>query len=193
MRSTLLCSAIAMAVAGAAHGDLILVNGDFEVGLPTNGVGTGWTASHNDSAGGWRSSIGTDGDAGFILNSNGGSNDPTLSQTLVGLVIGETYEVAGYYASFHVNSAPNNDDDSFVVSIDDTAGFEAGPTGPRQYESFSFLFVAQSETSVLSIRGEANGSDNDFVVDDFSVVRVIPSPGTAALLALGGLGLRRRR
>src|SRR4029450_140448 len=79
-----------------ATGPELLANGGFSSVVPSNGPGNGWTSSDIDAGGGWRSSGGHTG-AGFILNSNGSSSNPTLTQTLTGLTPNVTYRVSGWY------------------------------------------------------------------------------------------------
>src|SRR5437867_2302686 len=63
----------------------LLTNGDFETSVPSNGGGGGWTSSHIDGSGGWRSPGGNPGGT-FILNEPGdAATDPTIQQSASGL------------------------------------------------------------------------------------------------------------
>src|SRR5687768_15652659 len=57
-------------------GPNVIANGGFDDFVPSGAFGGGWTTANVDSNGGWRS-----GPTRFILNSNGGSTDPTIAQT----------------------------------------------------------------------------------------------------------------
>src|SRR5437016_14648689 len=83
------------AAASQSFAQNLLINGDFELSVPNNGSGNGWTAFNNDGAGGWRSTGGNP-NGTFILNDNGNTTtNPTIEQTLSGLTVGAFYRVSG--------------------------------------------------------------------------------------------------
>lgn len=183
-----LFSLVALAVAPAAHGNL-LTNGTFDVFVPTNSPGGGWNSS--DVFNGWIASNGNPGPF-FGLNSGGAaSNDPTVFQTVDGLVVGEQYTIAGdYKVNLAEFGSPAN---SFAVLVDSVQVETFDPPGPIGFwGSFSVDFVATAESQVIGFAGEANGSDYDYGVDNLSV-SVVPEPAALGLLAIGSLGLLRRR
>src|SRR5689334_18448533 len=64
----------------------VLTNGSFDVEVPSNGTGGGWTSTIIDFQGGWRATGGNPG-ARFILNDSGQvATDPTLTQVITGLL-----------------------------------------------------------------------------------------------------------
>ena len=94
-----------------ARGPELLVNGNMNAVVPSNAFGNGWTSSNIDSAGGYVNNW-----YGFALNSNGGGTNPTLSQTISGLVSGVSYEIGGWVLRRdHYGSA--NASASFAASV----------------------------------------------------------------------------
>lgn len=185
-----LAATAVLALAGTASAQTI-VNGGFESAIPLNGTGGGWTSSGVDGAGGWRSNEGNPGGT-FILNSSGGSDDPTLEQIILGLTAGEQYVITGSYASAIVGTSPPLGS-SFAVDIDGQTiytGFSGAIGAWRSFESAAF--TATGTTATLRLRAEINGTDNDFKVDNFAI-RVVPTPGAMALLGAGALVVARRR
>lgn len=77
-----------------------IVNGNFDLEVPRTSFGNGWTGFSNDGAGGWRSSGGNPG--GFFILNDGGSSasDPSISQILTDLIVGQQYEITGDYANW---------------------------------------------------------------------------------------------
>lgn len=177
-------------LASVASADFI-VNGDFETFVPSNGTGGGWSSFHIDGAGGWRSTGGNLGGM-FILNDGGNpTTDPTISQTVSGLTAGRRYVLSGDYASVYINWAPSGATNSFEVLVGGILIFEGATTDLLDWTHFSAEFIASDETMDVVIRAEANGTDNDFMIDN--IMLDVPSSGSLALLGLSGLATLRRR
>ncbi|KAA0216720.1 MAG: hypothetical protein DYG94_13040 [Leptolyngbya sp. PLA3] len=180
-----------MALLATAASANFIVNGDFETSVPSNGTGGGWTSSHIDSAGGWRSSGGNLGGK-FILNDAGSSvSDPTIMQTVTGLTAGNRYLLSGDYASSMINNSPSGATNSFEVLVNGVVVFQGAPTNLHSWTHFEVEFFASDEALDIALRAEANGSDNDFEIDN--IVLDVPAAGTLTLIGLGGLTTLRRR
>ncbi|HKI91579.1 MAG TPA: hypothetical protein VJ986_04710, partial [Gaiellaceae bacterium] len=163
----------------AQYGPDLITNGDFSQAVPRNGSGGGWSSSNIDNAGGWQNG-GT-----FILNSNGSaSTDPTIEQTLSGLTPGATYLVEGnvqnVYPQYGDASTP-----SFGVYVngspiytatkaqlpagswhDTCAGSSASATHTF---CVTFSLDAGTTTATLALKGEQNGADASYAIDNISV------------------------
>lgn len=190
MRSSRVIGAVAAGLASVASANFI-VNGDFEASVPSNGTGGGWTTNHIDGAGGWRSTGGNLGGM-FILNDGGSSaTDPTIWQTVTGLTAGHRYVISGDYASSIVNHAPVGATNSFEVLVGGVVVFQGATTDLHAWTHFSAEFIASDEALDVTIRAEANGTDNDFQIDN--IMLEVPSSGTLTLLGLGVLTAARRR
>lgn len=168
-----------------------VVNGNFDLEVPRTSFGNGWTGFSNDGAGGWRSSGGNPG--GFFILNDGGSSasDPSISQILTDLIVGQQYEITGDYANWiATNTGP--DAASFAADINGIELF-TGPRGARNvWQPFSFTFVADADTATLRLRGEINGTDNDIAVDNIAI-SLVPTPGAVVLLGSAGILMMRRR
>ena len=176
---------LALALPAVAATELV-VNGGFDTD------GSGWVYNNLGTDGGWRAGIGNP-PGSFWLNHNGGpvggDPDPMLSQSLA-TSPGTSYTLSFEVAQYVINSgAP-----AFAVDIDGVqqASFTLGPT----WASHTLDFTAVSSSTLLSFRAEINGTDNDALLDNVSVM-VVPEPRTyalfgAGLLALAGLVSRRR-
>ncbi len=154
--------------------------------LVTNGTfdsnANGWTFFNVDGNGGYRSTGGNPG-GGFIINDAGAlGSDPTLQQSITGLIIGETYTVSGDYRMAHGSPASN----AFGVQIDGNL-FEFDLTS-FSFSSFSETFVATSTSALLVLTGERNGTDTDPMVDNISIVHTsaaVPEPTTFVFMGIG--------
>lgn len=186
MRTWITLTAVAIAMPALGQS---IVNGNFDLDVPRSGFGNGWTGFSNDGAGGWRSSGGNPGGF-FILNDNGNtSTDPSISQILTGLVVGQQYEITGTFANW-IAGASNGP--SFGADINGVELF-AGTRGTRGvWQPFSFTFVAAADTATLRLRAETNGTDNDFAVDNVAIT-LVPAPGAFGLLGAAGMLVTRRR
>jgi hypothetical protein len=183
-------ASLTAAVAGQAAAQT-LVNGGFDVQVPGGGASTGWTVSGVDGAGGWRGSGGNPG-AFFILNAGGAAgSDPSISQLITDLVVGQEYEVSGTYASWIIASSPANGR-SFAADIDGVELFTGTASTIGAWRPFSLTFIASAPSANLRLRAETNSTDNDFAVDSISVA-LVPSPGSLVLLGAGSVLVTRRR
>ncbi len=172
----------------------LVVNGNFEAGCVGNDA-PNWTAATVDGSGGCRTTGGNPAGS-FILNSNGDpATDPTISQTLVGLVLGQTYTITLDYQIAFVGGSLTN---AAGVSIDGHL-FQFNLFNDSTWRTFTTNFVYGGGSAVLALTGERNGSDNAPRVDNVDVNPVVagqvPEPGTFAMIGLGALviGVLRRR
>lgn len=176
---------LALALPAVAATELV-VNGGFDTD------GSGWVYNNLGTDGGWQAGRGNPPGA-FWINHNGGpvggDPDPMLSQSIT-TSAGASYSLTFDVVQYVINSgAP-----AFAVDIDgvEQASFTLGPT----WASHTLDFTAASSSTRLSFRAEINGTDNDALLDNVSVM-VVPEPRTyalfgAGLLALAGLVSRRR-
>ena len=201
-----LCAAFPVSAAEIAGG-----NGSFETNTFTNpgisninglwettaGSASGWTFSGTGrwfmqtNSGG--NNFGAPQDGQYYLNlALGGGGFPfSASATISGLTVGNTYNVE-FYASERIGIVGGT---SFLTSVDTTvpttltvteASLPAITSGYSNYvkQTLSFTATATSHTFTLSNAG--SGSGNGFLVDNFSVVPVVPvvvpdlPPGTLA-------------
>jgi len=188
----------ALACTMPAQADFV-VNGTFDNFVPRNGAGGGWTDINTDDGGGWQ----TGGNPGryYILNDSGGlGSDPTLSQTIAGLVPGATYTLTGDYRAVYA-FGDTGGVQAFGASIDGTFVFESPGLTDDLFHSFNVNFIAPASTVTLALAAERNGVDFDFGVDNISLNGVTatdtPEPGACALILASGLSggvlFRRRR
>ncbi len=148
-----------------AHGTNLILNGGFDSGV------FGWTATTIDPAGGWRSEGGNPGGM-FILNDVGAANsDPTLSQTLAQLAPGARYLLSGNFRGANQSNHPRGAI-SFAVDLEGVALFTGVASDTVSWRNFAVEFTATSPTVEIRLRGEINGTDNDFAIDNISVERL---------------------
>ncbi len=159
----------------------LVVNGDFSNSVPSNGTGGGWTSSHIDYVGGWHSTGGNPGGM-FILNDNGSAgSDPQIVQTITGLTPGAQYTLSGDYASWYITG--NN---GFGLDIDGSNVTKLNRTATKVWTPFSLTINAASTEMSIRFRAEIDGGDNDFAIDNISLVAV---PEPASIAAVSALGL----
>jgi hypothetical protein len=197
---TISLAAVALvACVNTAHADPVIVNGDFNAFVPSNGTGGGWTSANIDGNGGWRSTGGNPG-GNFIINQAGEvATDPALSQMVTGFTVGQMYRLAGDYAVFaSVFGNPNAL--YFAVDINGVNAAVFGrPVGEGVYGTFSVNFVANANAVLIAFRTETNGDDSSFRIDNVSVApSAVPEPATLLLFgtglsAVGGAVRKRRR
>lgn len=198
VRCTLAAGLLLASAAGAEAA--VIVNGDFDVTVPSNGTGGGWTSFNIDGAGGWRTATPAfvavnDFTNFFIINDAGQpGSDPTLQQTVTGLVIGETYRITGDYERAYPTFG-NGTLASFGVEIVELGLLNAfgSPAGGGS-APWSIVFTASQTEHLLRLTAERNGDDSSYAVDNIAISQV-PEPAAGGLLLLGLLGLwgARRR
>lgn len=190
MTFRLLLAVAALAITASAA---TITNGTFDNSC------AGWTGADLGSAG----CQGTGGNPGgfFILNAGGDPlSDPSVSQSVTGLVIGQSYRITGDLRAAFLAVPVNN---AFGAEIDGGL-FQFNLTTPVfDWRSFSFDFTYAGGTSVLRFTGERNGSDADIAIDNIAIAILpstgggnIPEPSTWLLLTTAsalGLVMRRRK
>ena len=183
-----------------------IVNGDFEIPVPINGTGGGWTSS-GVNFGGWQASSGNP--AGhMLLNLNGvGDRDPVVQQTLTNLVAGREYQVTWDYLR-HVGSQTHSfgvflDTQTDPLLLDNSKAIFLGENLAGGWATEIATFVATSTTHELFFAAEldnrtngGNGvTDTSYRLDNVSLAATgVPEPASAIIpcLLLGAF-LRRRR
>ena len=194
---------VLLAGVSTVHAAPTVTNGSFDVVVPTNGSGGGWTAGDNN--GGHQTSPANDVSFTnfFILNASGQlESDPFLSQVIGGFEVGKTYRISGDYENAF-NSFGNPAALSFGVEIVEQgvlAQFAQPPAdGPG---SFSVDFVAAFATLTLRLTAERNGDDSSYGVDNIAIADLtppdngaagVPEPSVLGVLGLGLVGFTRLR
>jgi hypothetical protein len=197
--STALVFAAALVGAGApAQASPInyVVNGDFNVFVPSNGTGGGWTSSNIDGAGGWRGSGGLPG-ASFILNDAGQpATDPTITQLVTGLTAGATYVLSGNYTNVY-GCCGSRGPDTFAIDLDGVLFDRLDYPGTGIWGSFSYNILVADTDLLLGFRAEIFSDDTEYRIDNISLTEAgpaaVPEPTTLALVLSGGVALVRRR
>lgn len=143
----------------------LVYNGDFDLQVPANGTGNGWTSA-NVGASAWYES---GGNYFFILNSSGGvASDPIIEQTITGLVIGEVYLIQGEYRNFYGLTFCNTSALSFGVEVDNQIVLELKYLSDI-FSPFEVSFVASATEQTIRFSAERNGSDCDYAIDNIQV------------------------
>ena len=146
--------------------------GTSQAQLVTNGAfnsdADGWSWENVDGAGGWKSDGGNPG-GNFILNSNGAATDPTISQLVTGLTPSSSYTLSGDFASVY-STYGNPSALSFGIYADGVliASYNR-PGGEGVYGSFSVDVYANDSDILLAFRGEMDGDDSSYRIDNISL------------------------
>jgi hypothetical protein len=160
----------------SGQGNLV-VNGGFDVDA------SGWILTNGATfadpikgdPGGW---------VGLDSSSPSLTTDPTISQSINGLLSGETYTVSGNFKKT-INRNGIITGLSFGVAVDGNFLFEAADPGNFNWQSFTFLYTATSSSALLSLSSQMNGTQVSYGIDNISM-QVVPEPSAALLLLLGG-------
>lgn len=167
-RHTTLLVVSFLCLAPMAHAQTF-VNGTFDTDVPGNGTGGGYTSSGADNL---RQTTGGNPGAAFRLNAFGEvATDPTLSQTVSGFTVGNTYRFSGDYASYQPQFGSFMAL-SFGVSVNGVLISQfARPFADNTstaYKPFSVNFVAPTSTATITISAERNGDDLSYLVDNLA-------------------------
>ena len=171
MKTAYLASSLCLitSIAGNAWGQELIVNGGFDYGF------FGWSPSNIDPAGGWRSAGGNP-DGTFILNDVGGySTDPTIFQEVSMLIPKMHYQLTGAFKRDYVGGCITCP--SFAVDFNGSTVFTEPAYGSVDWRNFSVEVVATGTSAGLRLRGEINGTDTDWLVDNISLVPFTPCLG----------------
>jgi len=154
-------------MAGSALGQELIVNGGFEFGSK------GWITSSIDSYGGWIATGGVPGGM-FRLNDSGQSTDPTILQQVSTLPWRHYLLTGSYKKDIQLGCwiCP-----SFAVDFNGYSVFTSTAEAPAAWRNFSVEVVATGTSAEVRLRGETNGSDTDWEVDNISLVPVISCLG----------------
>ncbi|HEX3719067.1 MAG TPA: hypothetical protein VH595_13955 [Verrucomicrobiae bacterium] len=178
--STALCALLLLSglPASFAQGNLV-INGDFDtsaIGWTLVGAGTSWEASKGDPAG------------DVIVTALAGSpaTVPSASQTIDGLVPGDTYAVTGDFENVRDWGGGSPTADSFGVAINGVYMFEAAQEQPGMWNPFDFSFTASSTSETLSLAAEINGTGVDYEIDNVGV-QAVPEESSLWLAVIGGI------
>ena len=118
-----------------AQGNLV-VNGGF------TSDASGWSAINVAAGGGYSSKSGEPAGCFFLDTLSSSLADPTISQTLNGLIPGISYNVSGNYL-FGPNGVGSTSA-NFGVAVDGNFLFETAAQAPAAWYSFDFLYTATS-------------------------------------------------
>ena len=158
---------------GLAQGNLV-INGGFDTDT------SGWTISNVSNIGGYSSSFGDPAGSVFLFNPSL-PPVPTASQEINSLNPGSLYVISGDY----LGGGKDTVDNGFGVALDGVFLFEtvAPPTRTNWY-SFSFEYTPASTSALLSLSSQINGTDDQYYIDNISIV-IAPEPPAVSLLFLG--------
>ncbi len=197
-----------LAISGAASAN-VLVNGDFE-NMPNWGAGVsgdsgytlligsaipGWTieASHGATIHNTAMYPYISGD--YSLNTDGeGLNGHNVDMYQdFSSIAAQQYNLSFDWKNWYTDTQPRLD-----VSVLDTvtnavlAQGSYGQLAGLHSESFNFAGTGNALRLRVKVAPESGYNDNAFIADNFAV-NVVPTPGSVAAIALGGLVIGRRR
>jgi hypothetical protein len=144
-------------------------NGDFELQVPVNGTGNGWTSFDVFGGAGW-DPIGGNPGAGFLLNNVGDpTTDPTVSQRLCCFKPGQCYTIRGQRK---VQQWFGDTNLSFAVLLDGAPilllPVPSIPANANWY-NFSVSFTATSQCHTIGFAAEILGTDVSYWIDNISL------------------------
>ena len=178
-RLSVLVTVFAWPMVALAQGNLV-----FNGGFDSNAAG--WLASNIGIDGGYRSGKGNPGGYFFLDNAPSASADPTISQTINGLVTGVTYIVSGDIGFSRTHGGFFPTEPSFRVTMDGSSSFEYATQGELEWQHFDFFYMASASSTVLSLSSQINNTDISYLVDNIAM-QVVPEPSALALCLTGGL------
>lgn len=176
---SVLVAVSALPIAAFAQGNLV-----FNGGFDSNAAG--WLATNIGVDGGYHPSKGNPGGHFFLDNAPSPSVDPTISQTINGLVTGITYIVSGDTAFSRTHGGSFPTEPSFRVAIDGVSSFEYATQGELGWQHFEFFYTAPASSAVLSLSSQINNTDISYLVDNIWI-QAIPEPSAFALCLAGGI------
>jgi Protein of unknown function (DUF642) len=202
MRLKLCFLSLCVSSISIAHGQNVVVNGDFE-GPQSNMIGTvsGWTVTGN---------VGTVGDEGFTSPDHAAafslghdSQGDMLTQTL-STTIGQTYSLDFDSGVF---GEPSNGPLTLQVQVFGAAMGTlltdiVAPPGnndfnPAPFSHYTYAFTADSTSTTLKFTNGGTGNASADVILDTVSVAAVPEPAAGVLMIIGlaplGLVLRRNR
>ncbi|MFM2063329.1 MAG: hypothetical protein RLZZ507_2999 [Cyanobacteriota bacterium] len=178
-----------MVVSGASPAQALefVTNGDFESGL-TGWTSVGWTFLNASDIGG------VGGNFSGIADTGASSSSPAnLSQTISGLVVGQTYNFSFDY--FTEQSEPNG----IIATLGSTTLASLINTTPAAFTTFSTSFVASQTSATLNFQGYNDPSftslDNVSLTGAAAAPVPFDVPGGATIPTVGSLfalGLMRQ-
>ena len=142
-------------------------------------------------------------DGGNFIGADGAFNVGPITQTVTGLVAGQQYQVAFYYAGAQQTTFTGNTTESWVVNLGTNgATAQTTPILSDTSEGFTgwnhevFTFTADGSSDALSFlaAGTPNG-EPPFSLLDGVTFTAVPEPASMFLMGTGlaALGLIRRR
>lgn len=120
------------------------------------------------------------------------STDPTISQSINGLVSGNTYAVSGDFEKTIDRSGGTIAGLSFGVAIDGNFLFTTADPGNFNWHTFNFFYTATSSSAILSFSAQMNGTQVSYGIDNIWI-QAIPEPSSLALYLAGGIIAACRR
>jgi hypothetical protein len=149
----------------------LIENGDFFDLAPANEFGNGWNSYNIGAIGGWSLYLGN---WFFRLEGSGAADtDPTIEQTVTGLIPGGTYRLEGVFCQAGTVADPGAL--SFGVEVGESLLLERPSPGRCPWQAgggwfpFSATFVADSDTALLRFTAERNGDLTSYGIDDIVV------------------------
>jgi len=161
---------------GLAQGNLV-DNGNFESGS------IDWALINGAAISGG----GNPGYAAFLVSSDSTpANQPTASQTIGGLVAGDTYTISGDYEAGKDRGGASYTNPSFGVAINGTFLYEVTTTPLGSWQSFNFSYTAASSSILLAFSSQINGTGLEYAIDNIAM-DAVPEPNSLCLMGVGGM------
>ena len=163
----------------SAQGNLV-VNGGFETLI--SGKPFGWAITNSSLV------LGNPGWAVSLDNTTPSLNAiPMATQTISGLVSGNSYTVSGQYQQGKNRLGNSSTNLSFGVAVNGIFLYQtAALNNTSTWYNFNFSYTATSSSALLSLSSQLNGTGYSYAIDNIFVVSNVPEPTTLALFGLGG-------